>query len=293
MSISDVVIIGAGPAGLAMAIQLKRYKIDPVLLEKEAVGGLLRNANLVENYLGFPDGISGQSLIELFKKQLANSQISPRFEEVLEVDYQEDAFTIKTTRGVITSRIVVVASGTKPKRLLGIDISKEAEKRVFYEICHLDHVSNKKIAIVGAGDAAFDYALNLSRKNEVTILNRGEKAKCLPLIFERALKNGCISYMKNIEVKDVKYHDNGLILVCRDFTGERKICTSYLVVAIGREPSLDFLSENLKKELEKLRKSKRLYMVGDVQNGIYRQTAIAVGNGIKAAMEIYRELRNL
>ena len=292
MSVNDVVIIGAGPAGLATAIQLKRYKIEPVLLEKAAVGGLLKNANLVENYPGFPYGISGRDLVGLFKEQLEKSRVNLYFEEVLKLDYQNDLFIIKTTQRKLSSRIVVVASGTKPKRF-PIAVPKEAEKRLFYEVHRLAHLLNEKIVIIGSGDAAFDYALNLSKRNEVIILNRSKKVKCLPLIFERALKNSRIFYMENVEVKEIKYHDSGLILTCHSTTGEQEFYTSYLVIAIGREPFLDFLSDELKRGLKTLQKAKKLYMVGDVQNGIYRQTAIAVGNGIKTAMEIYRELRGL
>jgi len=85
VNIKDVVIIGAGPAGISAAIQLKRYGIEPTLLEKEEIGGLLKNANLVENYPGFPNGVPGPELVKLFKKQLENAQIKVHFEKVLKL----------------------------------------------------------------------------------------------------------------------------------------------------------------------------------------------------------------
>jgi thioredoxin reductase (NADPH) len=291
MNVNDVVIIGAGPAGLAAAIQLKRYGIEPILLEKEKVGGLLRNANLVENYPGFPEGIPGPELIKLFKRHLRNVGVKLQFEELLELDNKDEVFIIKTTQRTITARIVVIASGTKPLKLPNIKISKDFENRIFYEVYPLLQVTNEKIAIIGAGDAAFDYALNLSKKSEVVILNRKSRVKCLPLLLKRTIENGRISYMENIQVKNIGYFDSYLRLSCHDTTGDREIYTSYLLVAIGRDPSLDFLSENLKKNLGELQKSKTLYLIGDVKNGIYRQTAIAVGGGIKAAMEIYIKLK--
>jgi len=290
MNVNDVVIIGAGPAGLGAAIQFKRYGIEPILLEKEKVGGLLRNANLVENYPGFPEGIPGPELINLFKRQLKNVRVKIQYEEVLELDNRKGVFIIYTTQRTIISRIVLIASGTKPQKLSNLNISNDFENRIFYEVYPLAQVANEKIAIIGAGDAAFDYALNLSKKNDVVILNRGSRVKCLPLLFERCMENEKISYLENIQIKNIEYFDNYLTLTCYDTTGEREIYVSYLLVATGRDPCLDFLSENLKKNLEKLQKSKVLHIIGDVKNDIYRQTAIAVGDGIKAAMEIYRKL---
>lgn len=291
MNVNDVVIIGAGPAGLGAAIQLKPYGIELILLEKEKVGGLLRNANLVENYPGFPEGIPGPELIKLFKRQLKNVRVKIQFEEVLELDNKNGVFIINTTQRTIISRIVVIASGTKPRRLSNLNISKDFENRIFYEVYPLAQVVNEKIAIIGAGDAAFDYALNLSKKNEVVILNRGSRVKCLSLLFERGIGNEKISYLENIQVKNIECFDSYLTLTCYDTTCEREIYVSYLLVATGRDPCLDFLSENLKENLEKLQKLKVLHIIGDVKNDIYRQTAIAVGDGIKAAMEIYRKLK--
>ena len=291
MNVNDVIIIGAGPAGLGAAIQLQRYGIEPILLEKEEVGGLLRNANLIENYPGFPDGIPGPELIKLFKRQINNAGIKIKFEEVLKLDNKKGVFIIHTTQRKIFSRIVVIASGTKPRKLSNLNISKEFKNHIFYEVYPLAQVVNEKIAIIGAGDAAFDYALNLSKKNKVMILNRGSRVKCLPLLFERAVSNERISYLENIQVKNIECSNSNLILTCYDSTGEQEICVSYLLVAIGREPSLDFLSENLKENLEKLQKLKLLHIIGDVKNDIYRQTAIAAGDGVKTAMEIYSKFK--
>ncbi len=289
--IGKVAVIGAGPSGISAVIQLKRYGIDPVLLEKEEIGGLLKNANLVENYLGFPKGISGRQLIKLFKKQLESHRIYPIFEEVLKVDYQDNIFVIATTKSLFVAEILVLASGTIPKKINDFKIPYEVNKRIFYEIYNLDGIKNKKIAIVGAGDAAFDYALNLSKNNEIVILNRSNNVKCLPLLFERAMKNENISYMESININKVLYQNNLLTLSCRHFDEPTKIDVSYLLIAIGRKPNVGFLSENLKENLLKLKELNKLYMIGDLQNGIYRQTAIAVGDGIKAAMRIYNNFK--
>lgn len=291
MGVENVIIIGAGPAGLSTAIQLSRFNIEPVLLEKEKVGGLLRNANLVENYPGFPEGIPGPKLVELFERQLKKAGVRVHFEEALEIVYRNEVFLVNTNKRTITCRILVIASGTKARKLSNLEISADIENRIFYEIHPLTQVANEKIAIIGSGDIAFDYALNLSKKNKIIILNRGKKVKCLPLLWERAIGTEKISYEEDTQVRKIKCQDDKLILTCYNSVGKWKMNISYLVVAIGREPYLDFLSEDLKKSLEKLQKTKVLYMIGDVKNGIYRQTAIAVGDGIKVAMEIYRKIK--
>lgn len=290
MGIHDVVIIGVGPAGLATAIQLRRYGIEPILLEREEIGGLLRNANLVENYLGFPEGISGPEIIELFKKQLNNILVNVHMDEVLELDHKDNVFFVKTNRRTIICRKVVIASGTKPIVLSDINISEGIEDRVLYEIYPIRNAANERIAIVGSGDLAFDYALNLSKENDVMIFNRGEMAKCLPLLQQRSAQNRRISYFKNTSINNIKSQDGKLILICHQRDREWETNVSYLVIAIGRIPNLDFLSESLKENLDRLQNKKLLYQVGDVKNGIYRQTALAAGDGIKAAMEIYQTM---
>lgn len=292
MDAEDVTIIGAGPAGSAAAIQLKRHGITPVVLERDSIGGLLRNANLVENYPGFPEGIPGLELAHLFEEQIKRFSLEIRREEVVSVGFEEGVFLVETTVARFQTRIIVAATGTKPRRFDDLEIHSELEDKVFYEVYPLLGERGKEAAIVGAGDAAFDYALNLSRKNRVTILNRTKALKCLPLLWERARDNSNIEYLENTEIKKLrKESGKAMTLECTGANGLFELEVDYLIGAIGREPNLDFLSSAVTGQIEGLRSQGILFLIGDVKNEIYRQTSIAVGDGVMAAMQIANILR--
>jgi len=284
-----VSIIGAGPAGIAAAIQLKRSGMAPLVVEKERVGGLLKNAYWVENYPGFPGGIAGIDLVSLLERQLAGHGLEVLFEEVIHVELDGDAFCVETTMRRWMSLIVIVASGTKPRKMPDVALRPGAEERIFYDMYPLRDVAGKKIAIVGAGDAAFDYALNLGRNNDILILSRSEKSRCLPLLRERAARSPRITVLNGTIVRRIAVSPEGLHI--ESVWREKQTCDhcDFLVFAIGREPQLDFLSETVRKRRRELEESGRLYRIGDVHNGLFRQTAIAVGDGVKAAMRIIKK----
>jgi thioredoxin reductase len=284
MKHDEVVIIGAGPAGATAAIQLKRYGIPFVLLEKNRIGGLLWNANLVENYPGFPAGISGPKLVGLIEKQMERLGVNVTVDSVTSVRYKNTGLQIKTMRSEYQPRFIVVASGTTPNPY-PFPVPNAAQARVFSEVSYLLAESNKKVVIVGAGDAAFDYALNLTKnRNSVTILNHGKDVKCLGLLWERARAESGIEYRAESPVCKVELDETDSKLKVRT-EANGLLIADYLLFATGRIPQVNFLSDEIiNNNLE------GIYFVGDVRNGLYRQAAIAAGDGLRAAMEIYHKL---
>jgi thioredoxin reductase (NADPH) len=294
MKIEDVIIIGAGPSGIAAAIQLRRYGVNAVVLEKDMIGGLLRNANLVENYPGFPRGISGPELIGLFKTQLDKWYIDITHDTVTNLDFADDLFDVTCAQSLYKARVVMVATGTKPKEITDLPVHDNVKNRILYEVYHLLDKKDLRIAIVGAGDAAFDYAINLANANQVTILNRGEEVRCLPLLYDRAMAMDKIRYVANVRIEKIDGAAvNGLTIDCYHLNKSLRLSVDYLVFAIGREPQLNFLSREFKAMMKNLEDRGLLYFAGDIKNAIYRQTAIAVGDGIMAAMKIYEKLKEI
>jgi thioredoxin reductase len=288
MDANSVAIIGAGPSGLTAALQLSRYGIPTLLFEARRAGGLLWNANLVENYPGFPEGISGPELARLFLQQIEAIGVKVTPHAVNSLTYQKRTFSLFTDDAIYNCRTVVVASGTRPIPFEPELIPAEAQARVYFEAYPLLGMRDAQIAIVGAGDAAFDYALNLSRNNFITILNRSAQEKCLPLLRQRAAASDRITYHSQTRLVQVKLDSNGqLMLRLESQSGVVDFPADYLIGVLGRRANLDFVSADLLRQASRLEKQGRLYRIGDVANGRYRQTAIAAGQGLLAAMQIY------
>lgn len=252
---TQVLIIGAGPAGMSCALQLKRFGLSPVIIEQNMVGGLLLNANLVENYMGFAQGISGIELVAQMKAQLNNLNIEIKNEKAVLIEKKE-SFIVKTDKNSYKAAFLVFATGTTPKQL-PLD-------NVFYNVYELLGEKGKTIVVIGSGDAAFDYALNLCKNNKVLILNRSENVKCIPLLKQRADKEPNIGYFPNTTLEDVAEHYD------------------FVLGAIGREANLELIDDKIMKE-------ENVFLIGDVKNGMRRQSAIAVGDGLRVAMDIYEK----
>lgn len=186
--VRDVVIVGAGPAGIYAAIHLHRAGFEPLLLEEDAPGGLVRRAHIIENYPGFPNGIAADELIELFCEQLKASGGTVSKTKVEHVSGSHGTFSIKTSSGEFRSKAVIVATGTKPNGPVFEGSRDLEDRRIFYDLLELLAVknSNDSIVVYGGGDAAFDQGLNLRcRGHDVIILCRS-RAHCLSLLRKRA-----------------------------------------------------------------------------------------------------------
>ncbi len=292
MATEQIAIIGGGPAGIAAALELKRQGYDPVIYEKERLGGLLVNANQVDNYPGFPHGIDGLALAKSFQQQAERGNLRVEAREVTKLDYSDGVFLLETGDGRVDASYVIVASGTKAKSVEDLAACEEVRERVFHEVYPIRDEQGKKIVIIGAGDAAFDYALTLSKRNDVVILNRNSEVRCAPHLWEKASATDSISYYENVNVvPPCELKASRLIVKCKGPCDTFSFTADYILVAIGRTAQLDFLTERILKDIGILENSGRLLLVGDVKNGNFRQTGIAVGEGIMAAMKMARKLR--
>ncbi len=288
----SIAIIGAGPAGVAAAIQLAKYNIRPLLFEQSKVGGLLQNARQITNYPGFVGGVEGIFLAKLLESHIESFGIEVLHQNVKAIAFDKNKFSIKADDTYETD-ILICASGTKPKVDNKIEIPKNCEQFIFYEVKDLLSVSNKKIAIIGAGDAAFDYALHLSETNDVAIFNRTDTLKCNYSLQEEFERTTDVMYFKNTFLKKLVNNQEGLDLTFEYQKSDFQHHCDYLIFAIGREPNLDFLNSDIRKNIDEFEKQRKLFLIGDVNNKLYRQTAICVGDGVKAAMQIFEELNIL
>lgn len=262
-----IAVVGGGPAGVACASLLKRYNVDVTIYEKRSIGGLIENAWYVENFpLVEPD--SGFGLARRLRKIVDESNIDVIFDEIMYV--KDDKLFGR--KGVYSADVVVLATGTVPKRLVDFEVSD----RVVYEYRDLPK-GVKRLAVYGGGDVAFDGAIHATLDGtESTIFVRGNYLKAVPKLIEKAYELGMRVYL-NSEIRCVENTIEGIQIN----TETGKFTFDALLIAIGREVNLPVV-EN----------TKNLYIIGDAAHVNFRQSSIAIGDGIKCAMEIVQRLKD-
>lgn len=275
-----VTVIGAGPAGIAASQQCIREGIDDVLLvEKERIGGLIRQANRIENFPGFV-GEDGREMVEDLEKIVSDYEIDVEYGCVDHVKQIDGGFRLKTGGRSIKTDYSVLATGTKP-RSLGFQGEMHHPR-------WRDH-TEEKVVVVGGGDAAYDYSLRInSLGGEVTILRRSEP-KALPVLVKEAREKGIEEV--EAELTEVEESENGLHL----FYEDEVLRADQVITAVGRDPNLPGLTFSLTPEDVKFPTGEtdldRLYVVGSTVLGTYRQTSLCWGMGIAAGMRIGKKLR--
>lgn len=291
MITTTAAIIGAGPAGVAAAVQLKRNGVDLILLEKKAVGGLLRNAQRVENYPGFPAGISGLALASRLYKHLCAWRIPVLRRTVLALDRCRGGFLLRTSGESIRCSSLVVASGTRPRGSVDFPVDKGASRWIVREWLPLRNLRGGQAIISGAGDAAFDHALNLAGQGvEVTILDRGGRPTALGLLQERCRRSG-VGYQNHAAIREVESGKGYHLAVLYSRKGRNLVIHGdRLILAWGREPELRFFPATWPVLDSGTALWPGIHFTGDVNGSQFRQAAIAAGEGVKAAMEIVRQI---
>ena len=164
--------------------------------------------------------------------------------------------------------------------------------KLYYEIYNAKTDSKgKEITVIGSGDVAYDYSLNLSKvAKKITIVHRTEKTKSLPILQSRVEEENKINILINRIPYEIFMENERIILATKTDKEINEIESDLIIVAVGREPNIEFLSEDLKEEYETPKDESNLYFIGDVKKGNYRQVSIAMGDGMKASMEIVKKL---
>ena len=299
--ISNVVIIGSGPAGYTAAIYASRAGLNPLLISGLEPGGQLTITTDVENYPGFEDPIQGPWLMEQMKKQAAVFGTNIINDYVKEVNFQEFPFIIKTEKETFRSHSVVIATGAKAKWL---NISGEKEFMGFgvsaCATCDGFFFKNKKVAVVGGGNTAVEEALFLSNLCEkVFLIHRRQKLRAEKILQDRLKEKKNVEIIWNSEVEEV-IGDNTkkCITAAKIYNNVTQKLSALNIegffVAIGHAPATDLFKKKLKMDEEGYiitspdstkTNVDGIFAAGDVTDKIYRQAVTAAGMGCMSAIE--------
>ena len=279
----SVVVVGAGPAGLAAAVQLVRQGLFTVVLEKDRPGGQIATANLVENYLGLYR-LPGAEVARLFVRHALNAGVRIVRAEALGVSGRRP-FRVSTSKGEWRSRAVVVATGAVPNELARIGGA------VDYDTKALNDFRGTAVLILGSGDAAFDRALRIRPvAASVRILCRG-KPSALPLLVSRCKKEG-IPLITGAGDPRVRFSAGRFEVRTRHgtFWADRLLAS---IGKTGRPPVLPGPFEKLAPAFPSGRTTvPGLFLIGDLVSGRDRYLSVATGMGIAAAMAVGEWLKN-
>jgi len=297
----DVIIIGCGPAGLAAGIYAGRARLKVLLLGRETAGGQTRTVERVENYPGFPDGISGAKLGLEMMKQAMKYGLQFKLAEVEGIELQEDyklikAKIIRAGEATYLAKTVIIAGGANPRKL-GVPGEKEfAGKGVSYcGVCDAPQFADRVVAVAGGGDAGLTEALYLTRlASEITVIEQMPQLTASKILQERALANPKIKICCGTRIEAIKGDDHvkELELLNVSTNETTTLPVGGILVRIGLVPNTSYLkgllsldSEGYILVNEKMETSiPGVFAAGDIRHASARQIATAVGDGVAAAL---------
>ncbi len=306
----SLIILGSGPAGLTAALYAARANLNPLVFEGIQPGGQLTITTEVENYPGFPEGIMGPELMELFRKQAQRFGAQSVYKDVQKVDLQKRPFTLWADEEQYTADAVIVSTGASAKLL---DLPSEKEFMGYgvsaCATCDGFFFKNQEVIVVGGGDTAIEEATFLTKfATKVTIVHRRDALRASKIMQDKASKNPKISFIWDSIVVEVLGKTEG---GKKSVTGVRlknvktgdlsTVRADGLFIGIGHKPNTDLFVGQLEMDqvgyLKTRDNSTRtnipgVFAAGDVADSVYRQAVTAAGSGCMAAIDAERWLES-
>ncbi len=303
MQKEKVIIIGSGPAGLTAALYAARANLNPLVLAGDLLGGQISLTSEVENYPGFPQGVSGAELVDLMKTQAERFGARLEYDSVVAVDFSKGSpFYLKSTMAEYEAEAVIVTVGASPRKL---GIPGEAEftgRGVSYcATCDGFFFKGKDVVVVGGGDSALEEGLFLTKfASKVTIVHRRDQLRAGATLQARAAANEKIGYIWDTVVTAIE--GDGTVqrvrLHNRKTGGDSVLPTDGVFIFIGHDPNNSIFKGQLAMDQDgyvitdkQMRTSvEGVFAAGEIQDRLYRQIATSVGQGAAAAMMCERWL---
>lgn len=308
----DVVIIGGGPAGITSAIYLKRAGINVCILERLFLGGKIAENSVIDNYPGLYN-IDGASFALKLSEQINHFDIPVIYDEIVKIQIDNETKVIETKQNILKCKKIIIATGSVPRRL-----EVEGEKELigrgisFCAVCDGMFFKDKNVAIIGAGNTAFESALSLSKTSSlVYLLIRDKDITADTVLLEDAKKQKNIKIIYNTEILKIIASDKKLvsqivIKTKKDNAGardnniiEETLNVEGVFVNIGTKSNVELFKDivklNEKNEIitdENMETNiSGIYAIGDVRDTKYRQIITAMSDGIYASLDIIRKLK--
>ena len=292
-----MLIIGAGPAGFSAALYAARADLNPVILTGMALGGQVSLTYSVENYPGFPDGVGGPELVELFQKQAERFGAIVEFDTATEVDLSKRPFSVRTYSQEYLADSLIISTGATPRSLDVPGESKLTGRGVSYcATCDGWFFKDKDVVVVGGGDSALEEGIFLTRfANKVTIIHRRDEFRAGALLQNRAKGNSKIKYVMNSIVTDILGDEAvNAVRLKNIVTGEfSELPTAGVFIFIGHTPNSELFEDQLEMNdlgyivVDKFMHTSvpGVFAAGEIGDPYFRQVITSAGMGAAAAMQ--------